>query len=453
MTKSDSESRKFYKIMLSLAIPIMMQNFIMASLNIVDIFMVGALGEKAIAGVGLANQIFFVYILLMFGITSGGAVFTAQYWGNNDIGGIKRVLGVTLIAGCAGALIFTAGALVFPEWLISLFSKDEDVIRLGGEFLYISGFSYILSAVSIAYSFQLRSVGRVKMPMAVTFIALGINTVLNYCLIFGKFGFPEMGVRGSALATLISRIIEFGLILFLVYRFKYPLAAKWKELMDFDFQFLIRFFRTSMPVILNELIWAAGVTIYSMVYARMSTESIAAMQIFSSVERITFVIFFGITHACAIMIGNKIGANESGEALDYSRRFVKLSLLLGIGVGLFMAFLAPKIVFIFPMNVTDNVKTMTNEVLAVFGFITWAKVTNMMFVVGVFRGGGDTKFAFAIDAGGIWLIGVPLAILTGMVLNLPLWIVFLALSTEEFFKLVFGIWRFKSKKWIKNVIN
>lgn len=446
-----STDKKFYNTLFSLAIPIILQNFIMSSLNIVDTIMVGNLGAASIAGVGLGNQVFFLFALLMFGITSGGAVFTAQYWGGEDLKNAKRILGLSLIMGLTASVIFSIGAIFFPKNIIGLFSDDSEVILLGSKFLFISGFSYIVTSISLVFAFQLRCIGKVKMPMTVTFIALGLNTLLNYCLIFGNFGLPKMGVEGSALATLISRVVECFLIVFLTYYYKYPLAAKFSEMVDIKIAFVKKFFITALPVILNEFIWATGVTMYAVVYAKMGTEPIAAMQIFNTVERMAFVFFFGVTSACAIMTGNKIGEKDYEAVRRNSSKFLKISIFSGIAVGIFVILFASKIIFLFPFNVSQDVKNITGTVFIVFGFVLWAKVTNMMFVVGLFRGGGDTKFAFVMDAGGVWLIGVPLAFIFGLVLKMPLWMVFMMLSMEEFVKLGLAAYRYRSYKWIKNI--
>lgn len=441
--------KKFFKALLRLAVPIVLQNLVLSSLNLVDTIIIGGLGERAIASVGLANQYFFLLNLLLFGITSGSSIFTAQYWGNKDIKNIKRVLGICIITGGLGALIFTIGGLLIPEQILGIFSKDRDVIILGGQYLRIIAFSYIITSISFAYSFTLRSTGQVKIPMFVSITALGINTFLNYALVYGYFGLPKMGVQGSALATLIARIIEMTLLLFIVYKTKNVIAGKLKELLDLSADFIKNFFKVTIPVIMNESIWALGVTLYSVVYARMGTEVIASTNISSTIERITWVIFMGLGNACAVMIGNKIGEGDEKEAFIYAKRFIILGPSLAIIGGIFVYFNSHFILSAY--KVSPTVYNYAAKNLIVFSVFLWVKVFNFTSIVGILRSGGDTKFCLFLDTSGVWLIGVPLAFLGGLVWHLPVYWVYTLVFMEEVYKLILGLPRILSKKWINNL--
>ncbi|MFL0248173.1 MATE family efflux transporter [Candidatus Clostridium stratigraminis] len=441
--------KKFFKALLRLAVPIVLQNLVLSSLNLVDTIIIGGLGERAIASVGLANQYFFLLNLLLFGITSGSSIFTAQYWGNKDIKNIKRVLGICIITGGLGALIFTIGGLLIPEQILGIFSKDRDVIVLGGQYLRIIAFSYIITSISFAYSFTLRSTGQVKIPMFVSVTALGINTVLNYALVYGYFGLPKMGVQGSALATLIARIVEMVLLLSVVYKTKNVIAGRLKELLDLSADFIKNFFKVTIPVIMNESIWALGVTLYSVVYARMGTEVIASTNISSTIERITWVIFMGLGNACAVMIGNKIGEGDDKEAFIYAKRFIILGPSLAIIGGILVYFNSHFILSAY--KVSPTVYNYAAKNLIVFSVFLWVKVFNFTTIVGILRSGGDTKFCLFLDTSGVWLIGVPLAFLGGLVWHLPVYWVYTLVFMEEVYKLILGLPRILSKKWINNL--
>jgi putative MATE family efflux protein len=441
--------KKFFKALLRLAVPIVLQNLVLSSLNLVDTIIIGGLGERAIASVGLANQYFFLLNLLLFGITSGSSIFTAQYWGNKDIKNIKRVLGICLITGGLAALIFTIGGLLIPEQILGIFSTDKDVIILGGQYLRIIAFSYIITSISFAYSFTLRSTGQVKIPMFVSITALGINTLLNYTLVYGYFDLPKMGVQGSALATLIARIIEMALLLFIVYKTKNVIAGRLKELLDLSADFIKNFFKVTIPVIMNESIWALGVTLYSVVYARMGTEVIASTNISSTIERITWVIFMGLGNACAVMIGNKIGEGDEKEAFIYAKRFIILGPSLAIIGGILVYFNSHFILSAY--KVSPTVYNYAAKNLIVFSIFLWVKVFNFTSIVGILRSGGDTKFCLFLDTSGVWLIGVPLAFLGGLVWHLPVYWVYTLVFMEEVYKLILGLPRILSKKWINNL--
>lgn len=441
--------KKFFKALLRLAVPIVLQNLVLSSLNLVDTIIIGGLGERAIASVGLANQYFFLLNLLLFGITSGSSIFTAQYWGNKDIKNIKRVLGVCIITGGLAALIFTIGGLLIPEQILSIFSKDKDVIILGGQYLRIIAFSYVITSISFAYSFTLRSTGQVKIPMFVSITALGINTLLNYALVYGYFGLPKIGVKGSAIATLIARIVEMILILSVVYKTKNVIAGSIKELLDLSAEFIKNFFKVTIPVIMNESIWALGVTLYSVVYARMGTEVIASTNISSTIERITWVIFMGLGNACAVMIGNKIGEGDEKEAFIYAKRFIILGPSLAILGGILVYFNSHFILSAY--KVSPIVYNYAAKNLMVFSVFLWVKVFNFTAIVGILRSGGDTKFCLFLDTSGVWLIGVPLAFLGGLVWHLPVYWVYTLVFMEEVYKLILGLPRILSKKWINNL--
>ncbi len=441
--------KHFYSQMFKIALPITAQNLVLASLNLVDNIMIGGLGETAIAGVGLANQYFFLLNLLLFGIVSGSSIFTAQFWGSKDIKNIRKVLGISIISGGAGAFLFTVGGLLFPDEILGIFSKDPSVIQLGTEYLRIVAFSYVITAVTFAYSFNLRSTGNVKTPLVVSVIALGTNTALNYLLINGYMGFPRMGAAGAAVATVIARVLELALLLWIVYSKQDVVAASIKEMTDLTSGFVKQFFKVTLPVILNESMWALGVTMYAIAYARMGTEVIASINITSTIERIVWVVFMGFGNACAVMIGNKIGSGDDRQVFTYAKRFAIIGPAAAILTGLIVILISPWVLT--PYKVSPIVMEYARKNLIVFCLFMWAKVFNYINIVGVLRSGGDTTFCLMLDTGGVWLIGVPLAFLGGLVFHLPIYWVYALVQVEEVIKLIIGIPRLTSKKWIKNL--
>lgn len=451
MLKKYSLDREFYKTFIKLAVPIAFQNLMGSTLNMVDTVMVGQLGKTAIAAVGLGNQVFFLLNLLLFGICSGAAIFSSQFWGKDDRESIHKVLGLNLILGVGGAFLFTFASVLFPQQILSIFSTDPEVIRLGGQFLRISALSYIPMAVTFSFAFALRSTGEVKLPMVTSIIALSVNTVLNYLLIFGIFGLPVMGVRGSATATMIARSLEVVIIVTAVYKNKLPIAAPIKELFDISRDFAARFFKTTLPAIANECLWALGVTMYSVVYARMGTEVIASVNIATTVERIASVLFFGMAHASAVMIGNLIGAKDKKTAYNYAKRILIIGPTIGAITGVVLISFIRPILSIF--NVDEQVRTDASRILLAIGLLLAIKAFNTIMMVGVFRSGGDTKFTLIMETAGIWLIAVPAALIGGLVLKLPVEWVYLLIAIEEVYKLIMGIKRFASKKWIKDLVN
>lgn len=444
------EDKNFFKLMISIALPITLQNLISSSLNMVDTVMVGELGETQIAAVGLANQFYFFFSLLLFGINSGTSIFISQFWGKKDVVNIRRVLGIALVAGGFISLIFTLIALLAPEMILYAFTKDRTVIELGVGYLRIVSLSYFATAVSFSYGFACRSIGQAKLPMLVSAVSLGTNTVLNYLMIFGKFGFPRMEVNGAALATLIARLVEVFLMIGVIYVKKYALAGKVKEMFNFSTEFVIKFFKTTTPVILNEGFWSLGMIMYTAAYARISTGAVAAVQISNTVQNIFMVVFFGLGNACAVMIGNNIGANKNETALEYAKKYSIFGPSLGIIMGLAIIFLSPFILSFF--NVSASVNSDAIKILIVLGIFMSIKVFNVLLVVGILRSGGDTRFSMFLEIGSVWLIGVPLAFFGALVWKLPIYWVIALVSLEEIVKASIGIPRVISKKWLKNVV-
>ena len=356
----------FLKSMLSIAIPIALQNLITSSLNMVDTLMISSLGESSIAAVGLANQVFFFYALINFGINSGSSIFISQYWGREDIFSIRKILGLSVSLSTITGIIFTLGAFFFPEFIMGIFIKEPEVVKLGADYLRIVSLSYIITAIGFAYSIALRSTGRPKVPMMVSAISFVTNTVFNYLLIFGKFGFPQLGVKGAAWGTLIARIVEIIFILYIVYSTNGPLAASPKELLDWNKEFVNKYLNTISPVILNETFWSLGQVMYSIAYARIGKEATAAIQLTTTIQNIFFVLVRGLANACAVMVGNKIGAGDKEEAYEYAIQFLTLSTLIGLIFGVIMA-LTPDLTLKVFKNLEPNLYEITRKLLVIMG--------------------------------------------------------------------------------------
>ncbi|MGE5552232.1 MAG: MATE family efflux transporter [Bacteroidota bacterium] len=442
--------RHFCGKMLRIAMPIAAQNLIASSLTLVDTVFIAGLGPTAVAAVGLANQVFFLFNLFLFGVCSGASIFTAQFWGDRDVPNIRRVLGICLLSGTAAALFFFVLALFFPGPVLRIYTRDGAVIAAGSRFLRIIAWSYVLTAVTFSYSFALRAVGRPVYPMIVSFLAFGLNTILNYLLIYGRAGLPRMGVAGSAAATLTARTVEVLATLGLVYGRRLVPAARLGELLSFSRSFVRCFYRTTLPVICNESLWALGVTMFAVVYGRMGTEVIAAFNIYSTVEKLAMVLFFGLAQACAVMVGERIGAGEEGTAFRYARRFAVLGPVLGVFIGAATLAAGPAALGLF--RVTGAVTALARLFMTVFALTIPIRIFNLINIVGIMRSGGDTRFSLFIDTAGLWLVAVPLSFLAGLVWRLaPIWVFALA-ALDEVIKFVVGIWRLVSGRWIHNLV-
>lgn len=448
------KDKTFLKAMIAIALPITLQNLVASSVNMLDTLMITSLGEESLAAVGLANQVFFFYAVTIFGVATGSSVFVSQFWGKGDVKNIGRILGISLaITSVLGAL-FTLAALFVPEFIMKIFSEDSEVIRLGVDYLRIVSLSYIITGISFAYAVASRSIGQAKMPMIASIVSFLVNLIFNYLLIFGKFGFPQRGVKGAAYGTIIARAAEIGLMLYSIYSNKNnnPLAHSFKSMTDWTGDFIRKYFKTAYPVILNEALWSLGTVLYSLAYAKIGTEAAAAVQILNTVQNIFMVLSRGLANACTVMVGNKIGADEEDEAVVYADNFMILSAALGLVLGVLIYF-SKDLILIFFRNLTPSMYNTSRNLLIVLAASFFIRSFNGTLIVGVLRGGGDTRFSMLLEMGSVWLVGVPLAFLGALVFRFPVYYVFLLVNIEEIVKAAIGILRVKSKKWVTNIIH
>jgi putative MATE family efflux protein len=436
--------------MLRLAVPMAMQQFVMNALNAVDVLMVGQLGDTAVAAVGLANQIWFLMSLFLFGVGSGSAIFSAQFWGRRDLANLRRMLGLALLLGVSGSALFTLAAVLIPETVLRLYSADPAVIALGGRYLRIVGFCYVPTAITTMYGMILRSTRNVKMPMAVSIAALSLKTALAYGLIFGLAGLPALGVIGAAIATCVARGLECAAMLILTYGRNLPAAARPAEMLTINRDLLARFGRTSLPVVLGEILWSLGITTYSAVYAHIGTGPMAAVSITSTIENVAVVPFIALANACAIILGNQMGSGDTNTAASYAWRFLRLAIGGALVVGLLIfACRGPLLTY---YRISAEAQQDARGVLIVIAAALWLKAANMMTIVGILRSGGDTRFALFADTAPLWLIGVPMALLGAFVFHLPVYFVVLMVMADEATKFALSLWRVRSGQWINSVV-
>jgi len=441
--------REYFNNVFKIALPIIFQQFVYALLNMLGVVFVGQKGDTAVAAVGLAGQIAFLLNLVHFGIISGAAMFTAQFWGRQDIPNLKRVLGLCLMFAISASAVFFAISQFVPEWFLGIYSKDPDVIAMGAEYVRTFSWTFLFMAVSASYVFVMRSTGSVKLPTYVSVGVLSLNTLLSYVLIFGYFGMPEMGVQGAAVAAVIARALECVILLYMIYAYKFPVAASIKELTDFDLAFTARVIKPMLPVMLNELFWSLGITTYNAIYGRMGTEALATVNIVSPIEQIAFVVFVGLANATSVLVGNRIGAGKDDEAYLYGGRSIGLGIAGGVLLGLLLQIFKVPALSLF--NVSSEVQQNASVMVNIVSIFLWVRVNNMTIVVGILRAGGDTRFSLFLDGIIIWLVGVPFAALGAFYFHLPVYFVYLCVMSEEVTKWILGIFRWRSRKWIHNL--
>lgn len=440
------KDKVFLRNITALALPIMLNELVNSLINIMDTFMTGKLGAESVTAVGLSNQIFFLFNLCCFGISSGATIFMAQYWGNKDIKGVRRVLGMALLFVESCALIFFIGARLFPRELLGIYSKDINVIDLGEGYLTIVSFSYFIMAFVNVINVSLKAIGKATQPMLTTFIALVTNVILNYIFIF-KMG---LGVKGAALGTICARSLELVVQLTLVYGRKLPIIGNIKDYFTADKIFIKKYLIIALPVFLNEFFWALGTTGYNVAYKYSGTVAQAAVQVASSVQNMFAVAGMGVGAACGIILSNALGGKDRERAIDYSKKGKKLTILFSITSGIILALAAPFIVSLFDINAEGKRYALYMLYIVAVGIT--AKNINYTNIVGILRSGGDTIAGLLLDMGSVWLIGLPMAFLGSMLLGLPIYITFTMVYLEEAVKMIFGEARVLKLKWANTII-
>ncbi len=444
--------RAFWSATLRLALPIAFQNLLMSSLSLVDTLMVGQLGDIALSGVGMAGQWNWLMNLVLFGLSSGSAVFIAQYWGVGDIKKIHGIYGILLLHTVAVSGLFVLVGLLIPRGVVTLFNSTPAVVEAGAAYLRIACFSYLGAALNGALSTVLRSTENVRLPMYASLFTTLINAFLNYCLIYGKFGLPQMGVRGAALATCISAWSGPLIILAVSVRKKLIIIAPAGTVFGFGREMLLRFYKISSPVIFNESLWGLGTVCYNIVFGHMGYEHYAAVTIYRTVEGIGFVFFIGLCNACCVMVGKSIGAGCLREAYEDARRFTIIVPLVSLAVGAAVISLRSGVIGLFNLSgaITQTTVDSARGILFVYGAELFMRNIPYILIVGVFRSGGDTVTGMKYDLFFVWCIALPLTVISAFVLRLPFIYVFaVMLISEDTLKVILCLRRFRSKKWIR----
>lgn len=443
--------KEFINRVLILAVPMILQSIVTAMMHIVDNLMIGQLGQVELAAVTQANRITFLFQLTMFGTVGGVNVFVAQYWGNKNMQGIHRAMSMGLRAALIVASLFALPALIIPEKLLSLLLTNDDAIAFGAQYLRIAGFTYYLTALSLVHSAVMKSTEQVKLPMYAGIVAIIVNTCLNYLLIFDHGFFGGYGVRGAALATLIGTAVEFAILFFVGRKKKFASAINLKDLRIGVPGYARKYFKVALPVMLNECLWSLGITCYSVVYGHMGdgVSAVAAISIFTNVEQLAMVTMRGMNYACGVLIGIAVGRGDRDEAMLIAHRMRVWTMIILEISGFIMLAFAGKIVGLF--NVEPETAASAVKLLQVFATFIWLQGLYTVTIVGILRAGGDVRFSAVMDVLPVWVIGVPLIALTGLVLKWPIHQVYIMTYVVNLVQACVGHFRIRSGKWIKNI--
>lgn len=440
----------FYQKLFAIAVPMAMQNLINVAVGLLDTIMLGQLGEVAMSASSLGGQLGFMYMIVNMGLTAGAGVLTSQYWGRQDVDAIKKTMSMTYKISFVLSMLFMIIALAAPQFVLSIYTNDHDVIVSGAQYLQIISFTYLLSGLTMSTLNMLRTVGTVKISLYVYSVSFFVNVFFNYSLIFGKFGMPEMGVAGAALATVIARFVETCIVLIYLLKFDKKVRFRLSDLKgNIDREIFKIYIKYGLPVLCNEVLWSLGSSVLSIIMGHMGKEFVAANSICSVMFQCITVATHGINSAAAVMAGNTIGEGKYEQA----RKQALTLFVISIGVGFFSCFLTlvlknPLVGF---YKITAETQAIALEMLSAMAFVNIFQAVASINMFGTLRGGGDSKFVAVTDVGSMWLLSVPLGWVAGLVLHRPAGIVYICLKATTIFECFAAAFRILSGKWVKDV--
>ena len=422
----DERKRSLRKEIVRLALPIALQQFMTALVGACDAIMLGKLSQDAMSAVSLATQVTFVFNLFMFAFMAGENMFVAQYYGKGDYTGISQVFSlVTKICGCI-AVVFLAGTLFFPEQLMRILTNEETLIVLGSEYLRVIGISYVFSGIAQTFLAIMKNCGAVNMSTLINGVMVILNIVLNAVFIFGLSGFPKMGIKGAALATVLATVVQFlwsvGYVLCRIRAVKFSLRSCEKKLFG-------RFWQKAVPLLINNLAWGIGFSMYSVIMGHLGTDAVAANGIANISKNLVVCFCLGLGNAGSIIVGNRLGADRLQEAKEAGGTLTRTAIIAGIVSGLVLIALSPFITKMVDLTPTAR------------GYLQG----------GIFAAGGDSKFGMLCDSVTLWCITVPLGCICAFILKLPVMVVYFVLNLDEIIKLPVVYKHYKKYKWIKNL--
>lgn len=441
--------RDFLKRTWLIVLPVTIQQMLSMLTNLVDNVMIGRLGEVEMGAVGLAGKVFFIVTVAVFGVSSGMSVLSAQYWGNDDIPNIRRVVGLGSCLSIGFAVILMLLCLVFPEKAMSVFTDSPRLIETGAVYLRITALAWPFMALSETLATGLRTMDVVKPRAIVSAIAIAVNVIFNYILIFGKLGMPALGVAGAAIATLIARVVETILMIACLKIVKSPLWCDIREYFGFTKEMLSQFMNRSIAVCINDTLWGIGYSLHALTYGRMGESAAAAFSVVSIFSDIEIVGLLGLSTACAVILGNELGANNLKKAEKYSRYYMVLGFMIGIVICIITLAVAAPVASVY--NFGPQAMEMTISTLMILAISLLWRADNNITIVGILRAGGDTKACALIDLLPMWLVSVPAVMITGLWLHWPLWAVYLIQQSDEFIKLFASLARIRTGKWLRNL--
>ena len=444
-----TEKKQFYRTVFTLLIPMALQNLINVGISSIDVIMLGRVGEKVLSGASLGSQVQFIMSLILFGLTSGASVLIAQYWGKGDKDSIATVFGMAMKMAALVGIFFMVLTEWMPDTIMKIFTNDTEVIEQGVRYLRIVAVSYAISAVTMVYLNTMRGMERVTVATVTYLISMVTNIVVNGLLIFGLFFFPKMGVEGAAIGTLLARIAELLAVMFYNWRKNDVLVFRFSFLFRQDKLLFQDFVKYSVPVVFNELMWGAGVSMIAAILGHMGSSAVAANSVAQVVRQLATVVAFGVSSTTAILIGKVIGEGKLEMAKEYGRRFRRLSVITGL-VGAAVVLMARPIVMQ-AFTLSEEARGYLGMMMLIMSYFVVGQSYNTTLIVGIFRGGGDTLFGLILDVSVMWGISILFGAVGAFFFQLQVPLVYMILLSDEVIKIPITTWRYRTYRWLRDV--
>ena len=442
------KDREFYRKIYHLVTPIVIQNLLSAAVGSADVIMLNYVGQSAISAVSLATQYTTILFMFFYGLGTGATMLSAQYFGKGEYEPIRIIQGFALRISIIVSVLFALAALMIPEQMMMIYTKDKELIQLGVTYLRYMSVTYLCWGILEIYLSVLRSIGEVKISMMLNVIAFSLNIILNAVFIFGLFGAPKMGVAGVALATMLSRIVEL-IGCFVVSVRQKEIKLKFRYMFKKNKLLMQDFIRLSLPALGNDIIWGLAFSMYSVIMGHLGSDVVAANSLVTVVRNFSSTICFGIGSGGTILLGNIIGMNQMEEAKECASKILKLAIITGALGGIVILCVSPLVLKF--ATLTETAHRYLKYMLLVNSYYIMGGAVNATLIAGVFRAGGDSRFGFICDTIDMWVYAVPLGFIAAFVLKLPVMAVYILLCTDEFVKWPWVFKHYRSMKWLKNI--